>query len=87
MNIVSKFMNFQRKKSESHTWHGSSLLLLVTGTVLGAQQASTAGLMTSRDGSPALVLAEQDVSVVISPTTFSICPSITGSRYDDQIPV
>ena len=65
MNIFSKSLKFIKLKSKNHIRNGLSMLLLLAGTLLGVQQASAAGLMTPRDGTPALVLAEQHVSVVI----------------------
>ena len=65
MNMLSKSMNSLVKIVSTSTWSELSLLLLAASTLLGAQPAGAAGLMTPRDGTPALVLAEQHVSVVI----------------------
>ncbi|MFK7852524.1 MAG: VIT and VWA domain-containing protein [Granulosicoccus sp.] len=65
MKILHKLLKTKTKSGESSVSRKfAGCLLLVLG-VLAMQPVSAAGLMSPRDGSPELTLAEQHVSVVI----------------------
>lgn len=65
MNILFKILNSNNKNRKLSLSSGVSAVMLLCAGLLVLQPATAAGLMSPREGTPTLVLAEQHVSVVI----------------------